>query len=195
MNALILAGGQSTRMGHPKALIEYHAGMPHAFYMQELAQPHCNNTFIGCKPAQESMFRAAGYQGDFVFDQSIYGDIGPMNAVLSAYAHQPCDWLVLACDYPFIRPQDIDCLVQRHHSAVLATVYRAAGTPYCEPLLGIYSAIAMPFLLEWHEKKQNSLQKFLMNHNVQYLSPLEPHFFTNVNSNADYNKALDYFKP
>ena len=48
MNGLVLSGGQSSRMGRDKALIDYH-GLPQYAYVYDLLLGFCDKVFISSK--------------------------------------------------------------------------------------------------------------------------------------------------
>jgi molybdopterin-guanine dinucleotide biosynthesis protein A len=192
MNALILSGGHSSRMGRDKALINY-LGQPHAFFLRKLVAPWCEQTLISCRKEQQPTFEQAGYDGNFLFDDDKWGDIGPLKALLTAFEYQNTDWLVLACDYPLFSKTDVTTLLHHHHPEALATVFKEEHETFCEPLLGIYSKNAREYLLEWHQKGQQSLQKFLMQHQpVNFVAPPHPFCFVNANSEADFQRILGF---
>ncbi len=56
MNGIILAGGQSSRMGQPKSLLEYH-GKPQYQYAAELLNSFCAQVFISCSAEQQTIFQ------------------------------------------------------------------------------------------------------------------------------------------
>ena len=187
MNGLVLAGGESQRMGQAKALLQYQEKAQFLCAI-ELLSPFCEQVYLSCRKAQEDLFLAAGYTGAFVFDQNEFGAIGPMNALLSAFKSDHRDWLVLGCDYPLINKDDITQLVALHKPAYLSTVFQHPETGFEEPLVGIYSAQAEPFLLSWLQKGNQSLRFFLKEHQVQLLQPKNPLHLQSADTPADFRR-------
>ena len=90
MNALILIGGKSSRMGTDKGLLNYH-GKPQREYLFDLAKKYCTEVYFSCRAEQQFS------------EQSIIDtySLGPMGGILSAFDFNPnTAWLVVACDMP-----------------------------------------------------------------------------------------------
>ena len=77
---LILAGGQSSRMGRDKAGLDYH-GQPHAEYLFHLVSGLLPNTFVSVR------------EGHSTFTDRVIRDSfptkGPINGILSAMKAHP----------------------------------------------------------------------------------------------------------
>jgi molybdopterin-guanine dinucleotide biosynthesis protein A len=187
MNGLVLAGGESQRMGQAKALLQYQE-KAQFFCAIELLSLYCEQVYLSCRKKQGGLFLAAGYTGAFIFDQSELGAIGPLNALLSAFKTDQQDWLVLGCDYPLINNDDITQLITLHKPAYLSTVFQHPETGFEEPLIGIYSAQAEPFLWSWLQKGNQSLRFFLKEHKVQLLQPKNPLHLQSADTPADFQR-------
>lgn len=79
LNGLVLAGGQSLRMGQDKGAINWH-GKPQREYVADLLQPVCNEVFISCRPEQQH-----NLQGDYPTLPDRFTGLGPFGAILSAF--------------------------------------------------------------------------------------------------------------
>ncbi|MCC7465871.1 MAG: NTP transferase domain-containing protein [Saprospiraceae bacterium] len=167
MYGLILAGGQSSRMGQPKSLISYH-GKPQYLYLQELLERYCEAVYISCKPEQEYWFSGC----PTLPDNSLFGDIGPMTGVLSAFEVYDGPWLIVGCDYPYLRAEDLEWLIRCRDPEMLATVFEHPERNLPEPLIGVYEADAGAPLREWHDAGQQSLRRFLEFNRVEKVAPL-----------------------
>ncbi|MBK9105506.1 MAG: NTP transferase domain-containing protein [Saprospiraceae bacterium] len=51
LKGLVLAGGESSRMGFDKGLMDYH-GMPQREYLLKLLKSFTTEAYISCKPGQ-----------------------------------------------------------------------------------------------------------------------------------------------
>lgn len=168
MNGLILAGGLSSRMGQPKSLLQYH-GRPQYQHLKALLSCFCEQVFLSCREEQQELFTGC----ETIFDAAQFGDIGPMNGVLSAFERDKTNaWLVLGCDYPMLEKSDLEQLVLARNPDAAATVFIHPETQFLEPLIGIYEAATAPLLLEWWKHGHQSLRHFLAHQAIQKISPL-----------------------
>ncbi len=184
MNGLVLAGGHSRRMGRPKSLLAYHS-VPQYQHAVGLLAPYCEQVFISCRAEQQALF--AGYPT--ILDTPLYGDIGPLNGVLSAVAASPATaWLVLGCDYPFLELSDIQQLIAARNLHTLATVFANPETGKPEPLLGIYEAEVTQLLFDWFNLGNTSLRMLLEKQPVQLVAASHPLHLQSVDKPGDYEK-------
>lgn len=178
MNGLILAGGHSRRMGRPKSLLEYH-GKPQFRHVSELLSEFCERVFVSCRAEQKTWFEHC----TTLLDSMDYGDIGPMNGVLSAFDLAKNEaWFVLGCDYPFLEKSDLAQLAAARNPDVLATVFLNADTQSPEPLIGIYEPASGPLLQDWFTSGNQSLRRFLEQHQAKLVSPQHPEHLKSVDT-------------
>ncbi len=117
---LILCGGQSSRMGEDKSMLDYH-GLPQREYLFALLQRFCVRVYTSCR-AEQSIPANLNPLPDVLAIK------GPMNGIVSAFrAHSHTAWLVVAVDMPFID----DAAIQR---TVSATQSLGAGHMFYEIL-------------------------------------------------------------
>ncbi len=186
MNGLILAGGHSSRMGQPKSLLNYH-GKPQCQYLAELLQGLCAQVFISCRPDQQILFE--GYET--ILDSSNYGDIGPLNGVLSAFDRDKNSaWLVLGCDYPLLEKSDLEQLVRERNTTCVATVFVNPETRFPEPLHCIYEPKAGSLLLEWLQLDNESMRRFLEQALVQKVNPYHPECLKSVDTPEEFMRIV-----
>jgi molybdopterin-guanine dinucleotide biosynthesis protein A len=160
MNGLVLAGGQSSRMGRDKALIDYH-GLPQYAYVYELLLGFCDAVFISSRENK--------YPLPTLLDNSKYENMGPIAGLLTAFDYQETDWLVLAIDYPAIAAKDIEKLLVPH--SMLAAVYYNSETKFFEPFIACYRKEFKPFLFAEFELGNTSMQKLLHRADIQKILP------------------------
>jgi molybdopterin-guanine dinucleotide biosynthesis protein A len=154
---LVLCGGDSTRMGMHKALLQYHA-QPQYQQTAALLARFCNRVLIACKQEQQDFFRG---DDELLPDAAHYADTGPIAALLTAFDSFPqADWLVMACDYPLLTAAHWQYFFSKIDTAKPAAFYKAAATCY-EPLLGFYPATCAEALHAAYARQQYSLQHFL----------------------------------
>lgn len=138
---VVLAGGQSSRMGRDKALLEVD-GVPLLHRSIELLRPHAKEILVIADPGKYSVDHAT------VIPDDSPGK-GPLGGLVTALRHaRYVRLLVLACDLPHINDRllihlknalvgDVDAVVPRHGTLIepLAAAYhRHAIEPFQEVL-------------------------------------------------------------
>jgi FdhD protein len=184
MNGLILAGGNSSRMGEDKADIIYHEH-PQYIDLHRLLSIYCNEVYISTKTKVYDSYR-------LIYDDKKYGDIGPMAGLLSAFDFEETDWLVIAVDYPLIYDIEIEQLIESKDN--FASVFFHPSTELFEPFLGIYRSGFKKILNENFNKKNYSLQNILHENDVKKLVPKNINSLKNINTKAEYNLHISVSK-
>lgn len=185
VNGLILAGGASSRMGQPKALLTYEGSLQ-LHRVKQLLQPICSQLFLSCQAPQVDLYRASGWEGPVVVDQARWGTIGPLNGLLSALDRHPGPWLVVGCDYPLLETADIQLLLDSRAAGQLAVAYETRNG--LEPIISLYEAAAAPFLISFWEKGQQSLRHFLSSHPIQRVPPPLPDRLQSIDTPEAYHR-------
>ena len=181
---LVLAGGESRRMGRDKALLDYH-GRPQLEWAFELLARHCERAFISVRAghAHDSVRAALPRIVDGATGQ------GPIAGIAAAQAAQPAAaWLVVACDLPFLDDALIAGLVARR-GAHPVTAYRSAHDGLPEPLCAIYEPSTRQDILASIEAGRNCPRKFIIATGVPLLELSRADALDNVNTPADLTGA------
>jgi molybdopterin-guanine dinucleotide biosynthesis protein A len=97
---LVLAGGESVRMGRDKARLPFGKDSLAAWMLQLLEQSGCERAFLSLRPGQEI---PAGVDEWRVLRDPTPEPNGPMAGLLSALQAVDCDWLLTV-------PVDMPCL-------------------------------------------------------------------------------------
>jgi molybdopterin-guanine dinucleotide biosynthesis protein A len=182
---LVLAGGQSRRMGTDKGLLEYH-GIPQRDFLYEQLQPLCDQVFLSIRPEQrESLPLDKGY----ILDENQYK--GPFNGLLSAHhAFPEAAWLVIACDLPLVDREVLSFLLERRDPGAMATAFatRASGLP--EPLAAIWEPAGLREAEQYLNTAESSCpRKYLLNTKTTLVFPEDDLWVANANDPGEY-KAL-----
>lgn len=182
MNGLILAGGNSSRMGSDKATLPY-GGKPQYLRLKELLDQFCDHVYLSCSPDSAHHFEGI----DCIADLDGVSANGPVSGLLSAFTtYQGVEWVVLACDYPLISADDIHRLIENRDYARVATVFRNPDDGLPEPLIGIYESQASPALKSWFGNGNTSLRKFLLRYEARLVAPLKAEAVTSVDTSEQY---------
>lgn len=183
IQALILVGGKSSRLGREKAMIDYH-GEPQVAYLYHQLETLGFNTSVSCNKKQAIFFKD---QFPLIVDG--YDAIGPIGGILTAFnACLEHDWLVLACDMPNIRKADITFLCEQHKPALITT-YKSISKPFPETTFTIYPKSVYEKLKLAVDRKQYRLQNILNNTALNLVTPQNTEVLFNVNDKEDLSKV------
>jgi|GEM_PF-725669 len=182
---VVLAGGNSSRMGKDKAWLLYQ-GKPFIQHAIDALSPHCSQLFIS---SNDSSYSILGLEQ---IPDMIPG-YGPAGALLSCLsAVRPDSLMVLPCDLPLITHSVMMhfLLESKECDAVVAKV-----NGLLIPVCGVYHKSALAFLSTEVAEGRLKMKGILKGLKVQFvdfdLLGLENRFF-NVNNDEDY-KLLQGF--
>jgi molybdenum cofactor guanylyltransferase len=178
---LVLAGGRSRRMRTDKAALAY--GLrPQLAQAFDLLSRRVERAWVSLRADQASdPLRAA-------FPQIVDGDTGegPIAGIIAAQQLVPdAAWLVLACDLPLLDDATLDQLVGGRDRQRLATAFRSAVDGLPEPLCAIYEPTSRESILRYVQAGDCCPRKFLLEHDVTLLEPLNPDALGNANTPQD----------
>lgn len=176
IKGLILAGGKSVRMGQDKCQINYH-GIPQWKYLQGILSNHVSEIMISCRPEQTQNFEGA----DLLYDT--FNGLGPMGALLSAFRKDPdASYLMIACDLPLIKEENISQLVDAVSYSTVATSYHNPETGWPEPMLSIWMPRAYERLMMFLSQGYSCPRKVLINSKVKVITTDNTSFLKNANT-------------
>lgn len=175
---LVLAGGQSKRMGEDKSLIQYH-NQPHAVYCFNLLAKYCEKVFLSLRAEQSLKLQ----QLPHVLDSM--DSVGPITGILAAMDQHPeVAWLVLACDFPRINDKTIKALISVRDPNICATAFTMGPNRKPEPLCCIYEPSIKSTIKESIKMGDSSPQKILIKSQVSLIEPPNPEDLFNANEPA-----------
>jgi molybdenum cofactor guanylyltransferase len=183
---IVLAGGQSKRMGSDKALLCYH-GKPQLEYLVELLSDYCLDVFIS---GQKRDGLSAKLR--FLADSESYSSAGPIGGVLTVWEAIGYDRpvLVLGCDYPCIDDQTLEALLTVRQVESFATAFmHSDGTP--EPLLTLYEPKAFHELKQRFAQGEQSLKHFLHAYPCKLIQAKEPKWLIGVDTLEQLREMMD----
>jgi len=155
LKGLVLAGGQSLRMGHDKGAVNWH-GTEQRYYMADMLAEFCSDVYLSCRTEQIETFDTR-YQAI----EDTFTGLGPFGAILSAFRHDPNSaWLVVACDLPLLDRLALQNLVDNRDASAVATAYKNEEEGFPEPLITIWEPKAYPRLLNYLSGIFMSAQSF-----------------------------------
>jgi molybdopterin-guanine dinucleotide biosynthesis protein A len=150
LQALILVGGKSERMGSPKMELSYH-GIPQWEYLERICHSMEISVRFGCREEQKDFFVSSGR--DVVLDR--FGNIGPLGAIASAMIQHPfTSWLVIACDMPGMSAEGLKHLISQRHTKSMATAFWNEEKQWHEPLAAIWESHSKGEVFSWLAQSQ-----------------------------------------
>ena len=181
---LVLCGGNSNRMGADKSMLQYFE-KPQRYHVYDMLLPFCEKIFISCN-AQQASSIAEGY--DFIEDATLYNDIGPMAALLSAFTlHPKKNLLLIGCDYPFLKTSELETFSLLCKD-VSASFYNKEAAIY-ESMLAWYPFTCFDELKRMFEAKQFSLQHLLRKYDAIKYLPTDLNSIKSVDTTEAFNET------
>ena len=181
---LILAGGYSRRMGQDKALFEFN-GKPQVEHIYDLLQKYCSKVYLSKRTDQKPYKAIAS-----INDSDKFFNQGPLGGILSAMKEHPdADWLVVACDLPFITEDTIQTLIKHRNPQKQATAFISTQDALPEPLCAIWEKHAYDFILKLFNEGIHCPRKILIKSNTHLLKQTNPHWLDNINTPQEYEQV------
>jgi molybdopterin-guanine dinucleotide biosynthesis protein A len=187
---VIQAGGQSTRMGQDKGLLQFGKYKMVEYILHQVSGMGEKNFIVSNRPEEYKEFGLPVYT-------DIYHNIGPLGGFHTIFSFLEMEYaLVLACDMPFINRDLINYLLS------LASDYdiivpRLNHNKFVKPFRAVYSIRCMPAVEKAIEQNHRRVISFFDDVRVRYLEKDEIHIydpdersFFNVNTPEDLQKAI-----
>ncbi len=160
----ILVGGESRRMGRPKARLEYGGRSFAARVARALESAVAGLVAVGggeLSPDVSGLERL----------QDVAGVPGPLGGILAALRHRPRSaWLVAACDLPLATPAAAHWILAQRSGDSIAVLPRL-GTTRIEPLFALYEPAALDLLEALAARGERSLQSLAQQPGVATPTP------------------------
>lgn len=178
---LVLAGGESRRMGSDKALLK-RDGNTQLGRSVELLQRHVSRTFVSTRAEQAEEPERRRFRQ--IVDR--YSGIGPVAGILSALqTHPEVSWLVLACDLPNVDDHTIEFLLRHRAPEKPFTAFRSSYDDLPEPLCAIYRPESRAIVEKFVAEGVICPRKILIRSDTHLLRQPDPAALDNVNTPDD----------
>jgi len=187
LEALILAGGKSSRMGSDKSQLKY-GDVKAIDRIIRLCQELGLRVNVSLAANQnESLTSIQDIQ--YVQDQFI--ELGPFGAICSAFMKKPNNaFLVLACDLPLIDKETIQKLMDQRNATSYATAIKGVNEEFPEPLVAIYEPKIYMRFLQFLSLGYSCPRKVLINSPVEIVQLTDNKCITNVNTQEEYQQII-----
>lgn len=195
INAVLLAGGESSRFGSDKALIPF-AGMTLIEYIYHKLKRNFAEVIIIAPQKRYSFIKGAEIKED------LYQDKGPLAGIYTGLLYSEAEYnFICGCDMPFLTSSYFDFLKEillKNHSKEIIVPEHGA---YFEPLAALYNKSLLAAVranikadnLRLKSFYQQSSLKIIKEEVLKKKFNLERLFF-NLNYYQDYEQALSYLK-
>ena len=189
----ILAGGQSSRMGRDKALLEI-AGVPLLVCTARLLEPRVAGVTVIGPPER---YAALGLR---VVPDDRAG-LGPLGGIATALRISSSEWnLVLGCDLPYLTGEWLDWLIA-HARASPADAVVPESARGLEPLCAIYRTRCAPALAATLARGVRKASDAVATLATEKVTAAEwgafvagGRLFRNMNTLADYEEARGHLE-
>jgi molybdopterin-guanine dinucleotide biosynthesis protein A len=183
---LVLAGGESRRMGRDKALLQ-RDGKSQLAYMAGLLQKVTDRVFVSTRANQQDDPERGRFE--IIIDR--YDGIGPVAGILSAMdTHPEVDWLIVACDLPNIDIVTLEFLLDNRSAEKPFSAFRSSHDGLPEPLCALYLAGSDAIIRQFVDEGIVCPRKILISADTQLLEQPNPASLDNVNTPDDLEASV-----
>jgi molybdopterin-guanine dinucleotide biosynthesis protein A len=177
LNAIILAGGKSSRMGEDKALMPFRGYNSMAEYQYKRLQKIFSSVYLSSK------------SNKFDFDCNIildrYEPSTPLVAIVSAFEELNCDAIFLiSVDMPLISKKDIQALINSYFKEPDFDIYTLKSSFGVEPTVAIYTKKIATLALKMLQTNNYKLKNLIANSNTKTIFTEDN--IVNINTKDDY---------
>ncbi|MEN7341492.1 MAG: molybdenum cofactor guanylyltransferase [Pseudomonadota bacterium] len=184
LKALVLAGGESRRMGQDKAALVID-GQTQLARTVALARSIASETFVSVRDSASSDALRLAYP---TIEDATPG-AGPMAGILAALRTDPTsDWLVLACDLPGLDAATLETLVAHASEEPAANALAIASehnSELPEPLCAIWRSAMIPLVTSRLNEGKGCARKCLLLADATLVAPVTLGALDNMNTPAD----------
>lgn len=186
ITGIILAGGNSTRMGTDKGLLNYN-NKSFINIIADAIQPLVNNVML---ISSRQVHDTSGIKR---YDD-IFPDAGPLAAIYTGLYHSETVFnLVVSCDVPLISPTVLKKLIGHADGSDVVQFKIASDTM---PLVALYKKSCMPIIYELLQNNEKRVWMALNRLNVKTVE-LEKKYWkllSNVNTKKEFIKIQSMIK-
>lgn len=180
MKGIILAGGQSRRMGRDKGLMSL-GGIPLVQLAAERMAHCCDEVLISVHRQQQDHYQAFGR---VILDE--YEEQGPLGGILSALTRVSGPVMFTPVDLPLLRAEELIQLRAHHSPESLVTAFFDEEEKRWEALVSLWEPASLAIVEEYFSQNKRSVQRLLNEIDAQQVHSPHRERFANVNSPGDW---------
>ena len=180
-NAVIIAGGKSTRMGKDKALLPFGKCDTLTQFQYAKLEKFFSKVYISTK---ENKFH---FESSLIYDK--YEASSPLVAILSIFEALDVNSIfVLSVDTPFVNQKIIERIYMEDRDDIDIIIAKSPSGD--QPLCGLYKKSILGHAYSQFKKGNHKLTDLLCLVNTKRVFFEEDNPFMNLNRPEDYKKAL-----
>ena len=180
---IILAGGQSRRMGKDKSLLPFKGFETITEYQIDKFKNSFEKIYISTKNRDKFNFEA-----NFIEDLERYKNSSPLIALLSIFENLKDEYIfILSVDTPFFSISEFNKLFDRIESGIDAVI--AKTEEQIHPTCAIYRKTIVPIIKKMIEDDNHKLKFLLNNINTKFIDFENENLFINLNYPKEYERA------
>jgi len=180
-NAIIIAGGKSSRMGKDKALLPFGAFDTLAEFQHARLKKLFSKVYLSTK---EDKF---DFEAKCIYDR--YEESSPLVAILSIFETLNVESIfVLSVDAPFVGRDIIESLVTQDKDDIDVIIAKSPSGE--QPLCGFYKKSILRAAQAQYKKGNHKLRDLLRIVNTKRVTFKDDTPFINLNHPSDYEDAL-----
>jgi len=184
LDAVIFAGGKSSRMGKDKALLPFGGYNTLTEFQYHRLSKLFKSVSISAKEHK--------FDFDCVVIEDIYETHSPLVGIISIFETlQVEEIFILSVDAPFVESDMIEKILNSDENGLDVLV--AQSPSGVQPLCGLYKKSILPFARQQLEKNNHRLGDLLRLAHTCYVKSEEDLPFTNLNHPQEYQEALKNF--
>ena len=185
ITGVVLAGGESSRMGQDKSQMLISEQQLIEFSLNAL-KPFCQELIIS---SNNEVHKSYGFKT--ISDKQ--NKTGPISGIQSALENAKTDYIIiLPCDSPMVKQAFIKFLISKIDTKVDAIVPKYQN--HLEPLFAIYHKRILPIVNQQIAKQDYRLTNLLKLIQTETFEVLDRTCFVNINTQEDYKKHISLSK-
>ena len=179
ITGVVLAGGESSRMGEDKSLMLVNEQKLIEFSIHAL-KPFCKEVLISSSKNGHQSFSCRKISDS-------HQKIGPIAGIQSALVHSDTDYIIiLPCDSPMVKPEFVEYLISEIKSDTSIIVPKYGQ--HLEPLFAIYHKKILPIVETQIRKEDYRLTHLLELCQAKIVEVKDRTCFVNINTPEDFQK-------
>jgi molybdopterin-guanine dinucleotide biosynthesis protein A len=185
---LVMVGGRSSRMGRDKCAIETPEGVSAARRTVDLLSRVCDRVCVSARQDQSLPADVASVPR--IDDRFL--DLGPVGGILTSLYREPRSaWLVVGCDLPLLKTQDLQYLLSQRDPFKVATAFAVGDGEDLrpEPLCAVWEPRSRGRILSYLQEGAGQPRWILRNGAVHLVQAENPNATYNANTPADLAAA------